>query len=127
MDYVKCQQKRSDCVFWACGKCLALEDTLFLRKCPFYKPCENDYAVEYSSDKFKRTFRPIKGLGGLYMIAADGYIINSHDRPIKSRMEYGAVTVHLRYNDNFISIKVADLVRESFPEKGAEDGKQEEN
>jgi len=115
-DYERCLQGRSNCIFWAKGNCLALLDTHFTRRCPFYKPCGRDYREDLPHKKFPgETFRWIRGMGGNYLISRQGRVINSHGEPLTPLIDYkGRPVAKLQCNRHYIQILISDLVEETY-------------
>ena len=115
-DYEKCIQGKSDCILWAKGYYLALADTNFRKRCPFYKNCQRDYEVDYEFDKYPgRVFRWVRGLGGNYLISRDGKIINSQKTEIKTTLDFkGREVVHLQFLKHHVQLRIADLLDETY-------------
>lgn len=111
-----CTQKRTNCIFYAFGKCEILTDTYFSRPCPFFKQGAAEVIRDHILKDKKGIFRDIKGFGGRYYVGEYGEVVSKYGNTIHLKyMKNGSPIVPLvRPTGHTTTIKLDVLVADAF-------------
>ena len=120
---MKCQYADGRCfALGAERECLALSETTFANRCPFFKPSPTDYTIRYTFDNRPGTWVKVRGYNGKYYVSDRGEVMNAQRAYLQIHYRKGRAFVRLYDGTNTARYYVAVLVADAFI-PGAGEGK----